>query len=191
MWRYLLVALLATPLHADPLRSWRPCYTIGSLNACAAADAYLETWALPDFTLSIGNQTGIGMRIIGIGVFLPEPGATVWSSGYYPREWELVGDRTFYTLVGPNVPDFKTYFDADAWFGGLLGLPAGTPFTDPDLTFIWRGYRERDGLTFDCWESNAANTECVVVTPEPSTVTLLGVGLGLLGLGALRRRRAP
>lgn len=167
------------------LRTWNPCYTIGGLNSCSQTPLYyhstttLDGHTIEELGLYPGHPTGGGVRIIGVGLFVPGASDATGLSpfGYYPKEWDTA-DRGFWLLGGPFVPNYLTYWDPEVWVVSL-SLPLNLPYDNPELTYIWRGYHESEHIIFDCWQStrDPDDTQCVTVTPEPTTLTLLFLGL--------------
>lgn len=93
----------------------------------------------------------------------------------------------------PTTGVYESASDPTAVFGQLTGLFQNTSTTDPSSN----GWYKFDlALNMDNWAFQNGYTTpgafgSAQVTPEPASVVLLGTGLiGLLGMGALRRRRS-
>ena len=66
-------------------------------------------------------------------------------------------------------------------------------YSEADLAFINANYENFDGGGYEIGDPNAqglfVNQQLFVSAPEPMTIALFGAGL--IGFGALRRRRKP
>ena len=173
------------------IQAVRPIARISVLTGLAIALA--ATRAEAQISYGFGSFTfagGSGCGMIGWG---PPAPSTPSIGGYYPGSFVLVGGQLYYDSTSPY---------------SSLGCSTGTQPTDgtgsnPD-SFVESGVAGGDGGGGGGGETNGgdptgdapytpisldAPINGLTVTPEPSTVVLLGSGL--LGLGvAVRRRRA-
>jgi hypothetical protein len=155
-------------------------------------------------------ESSLGRTVNGDGTYTDGPVANVgWVySNPLPNKFELdvlsgpghAGPKN--TILGlPNATDNKY----DAADGSIAGNPGHNPFLASSVTFTFNfasgvssdtHVTEADVQfgTLDGQFATVCNGNCVVTqtgsTPEPSTILMAISGLGLLGLGSLRKIRS-
>lgn len=177
---------------------------IGNVDAVVPANPYAIT--APSTVIDLDGTTGPGA--VGKGGFNLLAGSTYTlsfvaggaqrgsgSDSLYVRllsstggDLNLISGTGLFSFLGSlNLADTFTAINSD--------LAGTTPFTDSVLTFL---ANNNTSFGFQIGTFSADNIgplldsvtlSQVGAVPEPGTLALLGLGLGLAGLAALRRRR--
>jgi hypothetical protein len=200
--------LASAPGGPESLGFWSTCYSptrcvsLSIFRSNAQSDdrhAFAAMLSSPD-AFPVGESE---FRVTGWGLFHPgavDLGLLIdrsedgWSGT--PAGWE---DFTF--AIG--TPFWEAALGGESWGEeGFLGHWKGAP-AFRSMRFAWRGVTQDQSVTFDCIQSGVGKSTCAIVAqapsslrlmdsglvaPEPSTVILLGTGLLVLVLGALRKR---
>ena len=142
------------------------------------------------------DAAGLAAYVFGGGNVFVEGGTGAWSSA---------SDEAFYNNIFLNAVglgfDGRQYnglgtvttvgFDGQGPFGGALFAGVSSVYANNGNNVLYA--TAVNGVTDQVWVDGHGNgvfgAAEVTATPEPATLLLFGTGLGLTGLGVIRRRR--
>lgn len=200
-----------------PFFSFRTCYDLAGTHHCARASLHIEpfnewegspllTAVLSDWepTFSI-RPTAFGFYGRPDVGFAPNADMIVALGGWgdaFPASWTV--DPFSRQLAHPALAGYamiagvgvSAHSGEERWWAALEGLAGDSnewlwphgPLPE-DVRWAWRGENEDGSIVIDCFQAPDGREQCLSTVPEPTTVLLLGTGLGSLALVALLRRR--
>jgi MYXO-CTERM domain-containing protein len=145
---------------------------------------------------SLASSSGQEMKIASGGTFtLESTAATGWVPTLSGTSGNLDvlgagGAGPTHLIIGPPGPG-GTYSNAN---GSIAGNKAHNPFLNQSATFSITGSGINadttiTSVTFSFGTTSGIDVTGVPATPEPSSGVIAGIGVGILSLIALRRRR--
>jgi hypothetical protein len=165
-------------------------YGIHDSNSPTVIDASNGLPIEPGATIVVTYLNGV---VNNCYLFCPDADANGWSTWWWGATNTYTGQNNYFPAfyMDPSIPVYTSELvGAFANNGAVVGIPFAVGVGPTNLIVPIGAHQLLLGINDNAYSDNAgAFTVSVSSVPEPTSLLLLGTGLGVIGFAASRRRK--